>query len=140
MTEDIDDLRMRFLDQMASLGLDASQVLMDNQPATNVDEKKVWVRFQIRPGFNKEEQIGGTHILITQLGVVILQVFAPPGSGSKSAYTICDKFNAIYRKWRSISTTGHLRTMPWKVEAIPSDKNLQINVTVEYESLRRYPR
>lgn len=146
MINDIEAIRIHFLDSLATIGIDESQIVMDNRPTKDLDESKIWVRFQVRPGATKEEQIGGMRILVTQLGQTILQVFAPTGKGSTDAFRIAEHFHDIFRKWRVADDSGHLRTTPYMFQAIPAqadDKRqsfFQVNSTVFYESLHRKAR
>ena len=146
MINDIEAIRNHFLDSLATIGIEESQFVMDNRPSEDVDEKKLWVRFQVRPGATKEEQIGGMRILVTPLCNAILQVFAPTGDGSTEAFQVAQNFNEVYRKWKVVDSTGHLRTFPFKYEAIPAQAEakqaslFQVNAMVYYESLLRKPR
>lgn len=140
MEEDFKAIRDRFLDSLATIGIPEYQIIMDNQVGEDVDEAAPWARFQIRPGENREELIGGNTVIITQIGQIILQVFGPKGSGSQETYVTAHKFSEAFRKWISKSATGHIRAYWSGYRNVASTEFLQVNASVYYESTRRYPR
>ena len=140
MDEDFKAIRDHFFDSLAAIGIDEDQVVMDNGKSKDVDESRIWVRFQIRPGENREQLIGGTTVIVTQIGQIILQVFGPKGSGSEDVYVVGNKFSNAFRKWKSVSSTGHVRGYWSGYRMIGNEKEFQVNTSVYYESIRRYPR
>ena len=139
MHEDFSAIRNHFLDNLTALGIDESQVVMENQPSTNVDESKLWARFQIRPGEKRPMTLGKRKIM-TQIGQVILQVFGPKGSGSETVYTLAGDFADVFRDWVNKSPTGSVRAYYSSTQAYPSPEFLQVNASVSYESNRREPK
>lgn len=140
MEEDFKAIRDRFYESLAAIGIPESQILMDNGAGKDVNEKKPWARFQIRPGENREELIGGTTVIVTQIGQIILQVFGPKGSGAEDTYVTAHNFSEAFRKWVSVSPSGHVRAYWSGYRPIASEEFLQVNASVYYESKRRYPR
>ena len=138
MTEDLDFLRAKFRENLDTIGLQDSQVIMANAPAKNVDETKIHARFLIVPG-GAEEQGFDTHIRVRQVGYVMLEVYAPKGSGLKSAYDLAEKFRRVWFKWRLRSDTGRILTKVGSPQAMDNDKFFQVNVFVPYESVRMIP-
>lgn len=139
MHEDISAIRNHFLDNLTAIGIDESQIVMDNQPSTDVDESRLWVRFQIRPGEKRPSTLGKRKIM-TQIGQVILQVFGPKGSGSESVYALAGNFADTFRDWVNKSATGSVRAYYSTTQAYPSLEFLQVNASVSYESNRREPK
>lgn len=111
LQQDIDALTARFTDTSLSYSvktqagtstvvLPDSQRLVVNQPAQQVDETKPWVRFSIEPG-KVIQALSGLDRTYEQHGFAYLQVFAPPGTGTRQAGSIRDQFLASFRSWRS---------------------------------------
>lgn len=138
MQEDFTAIRNHFLDSLAAIGIDESQVVMENQPSTDVDESRLWVRFQIRPGEKRPSTLGKRKIM-TQIGQIILQVFGPKGSGSQSVYGLAGSFADAFRDWIDKSANGSVRAYHSNTQAYPSPDFLQVNASVYYESNRREP-
>lgn len=136
MQEDLTALRTKFLDSLEAIGVDEAQVVMDNQPSADVDEGRVWVRFTIRPGEKRASSFGKRKVM-TQIGEIILQVFAPIGSGAAAIYEIAGAFNTAYEDWVVRDESGSIRTYYSKLQDYPSQTGLQVNAIVYYESNRR---
>lgn len=138
MEEDIDLIRARFRALMNTLGVDADQILMDNQPEKNIDEKRAWARFQINPGDGEQRGLS-SGIRVFRVGMIILQIFVPKGTGSRNAYTIAQNFMAIFWRWRVGSPSGKIQAEVGFTRPGGDDSFFQVNATIPYESYRTFP-
>lgn len=140
LTLDIDALNAKFwstpLSYTVANGtthtLPARQVLVENQPDENVDEKKPWVRWTLNPG--DSQQTGISPAIYTSLGTATLQVFVPKGRGTGEAQDIKEVFETAFRGWRS--DDQRLRIYKMSSTKGPDKDYHQVNVTIFYESRR----
>lgn len=116
-----------------TVNLPASQVLVENSPATDLDETAPWVRWSIAPGESKPK-ITGTPVTYLSLGNAYLQVFIPKDMGATIAQDIIESFHAAFRNWRSADKK--LKIVGVGQIKVPNKDFYQVNASIKYESLR----
>lgn len=126
VVDDLATLRTRFLGEWG----DPVQTLMDNQPNELTDETEPFVRFTVNPANNSRLALGGANTLHRQYGRVWLQIFTPRQEGASMAYTLADRFAAIFRNWSAAD--GSVRCQVESYNLVPNEDYYQVNVSVPY--------
>jgi len=88
-------IRSQFNSQFGALS-PTYDIAWENVTFTPPD-REPWVRFTIREGEASLPAFGGGSNVYRHPGVVIVQVFAPDGTGDGTARQIADSIAAIYR-------------------------------------------
>lgn len=139
MEDDLEIIRTHFRENLADIGVELDQVLFDNAPAKEVDHKRPWARFKIRPGDGDSQGLAGAYRRV-RLGLITFDLFTPKGEGVTDAYSTAAKFESHFADWRSLVGGGHLRCFVGTYREIPDESFFHIYVSVRYESIKRVMR
>ncbi|WP_454883996.1 hypothetical protein [Sphingomonas oryzagri] len=127
---DLAALNGRFFD---TFDPDSNQIIVDNQPAEDLDETQISLHWTIEPGSCEIVQIG-TAPVYEQLGVATLQIVIPTGQGTKPGYAIREQFMDAFRAFKS--DDKKLRVYGTSQTQENRDIGLQLNARIKWESYR----
>jgi len=79
---------------------EAIQLLVENQPDEDLDDGKLWSKWIINPGLSTSRSLGEDFV-VAQYGTATLQIFVPKGLYTGPGNDLRDRFNKLFRGWRS---------------------------------------
>ncbi len=97
LAKDIAALNDRFFDNMDVATI---QLTVENQPDEELDDTKLWTKWVINPDVSESRSLGKDFI-VTQYGTATLQIYVPKGLYTGPGTDLRDKFNKLFRGWRS---------------------------------------
>lgn len=119
--DDLEIIRTRFLTQWNA----AVPVVLDNEPAIDEPNGKVWARFSVLPGAERRASIARN--TYEQLGRVYLQVFIPDGEADKDGWALAEAFAATFRDWKSPDWRIRFDTPEYRTSKEAGDKDFKLS-------------
>ncbi|PZT92457.1 hypothetical protein [Sphingomonas sp.] len=128
--QDLTALRARFF---SAFDAQDAQVLWQGKPTINLNETKPYSRLLIEPGARELVEMGNSRTYL-QLGLITLSITIPKGVGLAVGYDLRDKFDNLFRDWRSadraISIRGSSDTLT------ENDTHFILRIRFRWESFR----